>query len=186
MVDSPSVMDTGEGSNTGNGHSADPTPTPPQSTSPAGGNGQSPEPLVVVDLPAAKSVRDPKTGRILPGHSLNPKGRLPGIPNRNAELVKVLCTTEIREAWKLAKARAAKGETALMEFMLDRAFLKQTPEAAGIAINVNQANHQIQTETNVHIGEHLSDPGTRDAVAQLTERLAARGAFTGEPRHVRQ
>lgn len=176
-------MDASDGDNH-KGNGSVPMPVSLPSTSPASGHGQSPEPLVVVDSPA----RDPKTGRVLPGHSLNPKGRRPGIPNRNAELVKVLNTTEIREAWKLAKSRAAKGETALMEFMLDRAFLKQTPEAAGIAINVNQANSQTNnhSETHVRIGELLRDGEGRDALARLTERAAACGAFTGEPRHVRQ
>lgn len=135
-------MDAGNGSHPKGNGSADPTAALPPSSPPAGCSGQSPEPLVVVD-------RDPKTGRILPGHSLNPKGRPKGIPNRNDELVKILTSTQLREAWVLAKARAKRGDIRLMEFLLDRVLLKQTPEAAGIAINVNQSNQQTSYETLV-------------------------------------
>jgi hypothetical protein len=168
----------------GNGH-ADPSAALPSSTPPTNGQGaHAPEPLVVVDGPP----RDSK-GRILPGHSLNPKGKPKGIPNRNAELVRILNTTELREAWTLAKAQAKKGDSALMQFMLDRVLLKQTPEAAGLVLNVNQSNQETHNQTNVRIEQYdrlLGDGQGRDLLAALAQRAAACGAFSGDARHVRQ
>ena len=175
------MMDTGEGSNTGNGHSADPTPTPPQSTSPAGGSGESAVPLVVVDTSPA---RDPKNGRILPGHSGNPKGRKPGIPNRNSELVKLVNTRELAWCWRTAKAQAKKGDNALLQFLLARTLLEQSPTSAGIVINATaSAQATVENTTEIHDRlEELRDPAVRDAFCDLVDRLEARNRNAGPTR----
>jgi len=179
-------MDASDGAtkNNGNGH-ADPAPVslPSAEAAPQGapvsssnGEGQAGapahEPLVVVD-------RDPITGRFPKGKSGNPKGRTPGIPNKNTEFLRLLTSKELRHVWATAKKLAAKGDVGLMQFLLERALIKLTPEAAGIVINNNPTATTHHNETHVRIGEHLADPKTRDAVAQLTERLGDRGVFSG-------
>ena len=135
-------MDASDGGDL-KGNGSVPLPVSLPSTSPAGGEGITPEPLVVVDTSPA---RDPKNGRILPGHSGNPKGRRPGIPNRNQELVKLVNTRELSWCWRTAKAQAKKGDNALLQFLLARTLLEQSPTSAGIVINAN-ASASAQTNS---------------------------------------
>ena len=172
-------MDTGEGAkNNGNGKHVPDSGSPPSITS-AGGNGHPPEPLVVVD-------RDEK-GRILPGRSLNPKGRAKGIPNRNSELVKLVNTRELSWCWRTAKAQAKKGDTSFLRYLLDKTLLEQSPASAGIVINASasaQASAEASSTSNFHDRlEELRDPGVLAGVGDLLDRLAARRGITGAPRH---
>ena len=176
-------MDASDGGDhNGNGSVSLPVSLP--STSPAGGHGQSPEPLVVVETPPAKPLRDPKTGRILPGRSLNPKGRLPGIPNRNQELVKLVNTRELSWCWRTAKAQAKKGDNALLQFLLARTLLEQSPTSAGIVINATaSAQATVENTTEIHDRlEELRDPAVRDAFCDLVDRLEARNRNAGPTR----
>lgn len=147
-------------------------PAPPD---PGGPAGTSP----VVEAPAGTG-RD-KLGRFQHGTSGNPSGRPPGIPNRNTEFVKLLNTRELRAVWKLAKQQARKGDTGLLMFLLERGLIKQSPEAAGLTVQIQQTNQQHQThqETHVKYGAHLEDPAVRGALADVAQRLADRGGFTG-------
>jgi len=96
--------------------------------------------------------------------------------------VKLIKTKELRKILKLAMLMASKRhDPRLLELLLDRVFVKQTPETAGLTVQVNN-QHQL-TENHVRIGEHLADVGTRDALAQLAERLQARGVFAGGNGH---
>ncbi len=139
-------MDASTGANrNGNGH-ADPAPEslPSAVAAPPG----APVPGAIA-APAAGALEVPRDehGRVKKGHSLNPHGRPPGIPNKNAEFLKLLTSKELRAVWNLAKDQAKKGKNGLLEFLLDRAFLKQTPEAAGIVINNNPTAQANSYET---------------------------------------
>jgi hypothetical protein len=153
-------------------HGAAP-PEAPASSSPAA-KGEKP-------AEASDDARDPKSGRFMPGKSGNPKGRTPGIPNRNSEAVKLVNTRELSWCWKLAKAQAKKGDHRLLVFLLDKVLIDQSPAAAGITINANasaQANASAATApVNLHdrFAELAADPAVADELAGLAARLAARG-----------
>lgn len=208
-------MDASAGATSnGNGHAV---PDPVSLPSAVG-----PEGAPVVPAPAAAAAgapagadpaRDPKTGRIKPGHSLNPNGRQPGIPNRNTQLNKgfeafkaqpELCKKALSKYGirirgmkaeallvTLAFARAiVDGDVALLEWCGERAYVKLTPEAAGIVINNNpQAHAGAQANPTVNYGnarQLLADEAGRELLARCAERLASGGLDTGAPRHVRQ
>jgi hypothetical protein len=158
---------------------------------PAGGDGLSPEPLVVVepsDVPASAAPapivpRDEK-GHPKKGYSLNPKGRPRGIPNRNTELVKLVNSRELSWCWKRAKELAKKGDLELLKFLLGKTLIDQSPAAAGITINANSsANAGAEAASapmNLHdrLAQLTADPAAVDEVAHLAARLAARGAHS--------
>lgn len=181
-------MDAGTGShNNGNGHTADPSAQLPSAAAAPKGAPVSASPLAG-EPPAGSpdAIRDEK-GRIKKGKSGNPKGRPPGTPNMNTELCRAV------KAWKLGDRTwlnllLAKclNDVKYARLVLPTLLANATPATPLIDASDHSQEHNHHSETNVRIGEHLSDEGTRNAVAQLTERLAARGAFTGEPRHVRQ
>ncbi len=128
----------------------------PVSASPTDAPAGAPEPLVVVDDDA----RDPKTGRMKPGKTLNPKGRPPGIVNRNTQLNRgfdafranpELCKEALKKykikirglksealliTLAFAKAIIDKDDT-LLKWCGEHAYLSMTPAAAGIVINNN-------------------------------------------------
>jgi|SRR6185295_15482631 len=181
-------MDASDGANTnGNGH-ADPEPVslPSAAAAPSGAPvsgaiaapaAGAPEPLIVVD----DDVRD-EHGRIRKGKTLNPKGRAPGIPNKNTEFLKLLTSTQLREVWAIAKKLALKGDVGLLEFLLERALVKLTPEAAGIVINNNPSAHAsagasaTASTLNDRLEELRGDPGVRDSFCDLVDRIAERRA----------
>lgn len=222
-------MDTGDGSHPNGNGSADPKAVSAASVPPAGSSGQPPELLVVADTDQAMNppgggaaadtpvsaaptdVPRDANGRVLPGHSLNLKGKPKGIPNRNTQLSRgydafranpELCKIALQKykirirglkaeqlLVTLAFAKSiVDGDDSLLRWIGDRVYADPTPPAAvGPLIDASdKSQHHHHTETHVRIGEHLGDPGTRSAVADLTERLAARGAFSGSPGHVRE
>jgi hypothetical protein len=148
-------------------------------------------------LPAAEAqagtppTRKPN-GQFVGGKSGNPAGKPKGIPNRNTQLLRELGKFEIegksyeRLLLEVSLLRAKAGDSTLAVELMRRTYVTITPEAAGLVLNVNQSNQQVQQETNVQVGERLGHEGTRRAVALLTEQLALGGAFSGEPRNVRQ
>lgn len=184
-------MDTGGTStNNGNGkHDPEQVPAPSTDAVPKGapvepsgaaevsaGNPLAPEPLVVIDRdPVARQ----KDGKLKKGVVLNPRGRPPGVPNRNTELYKLFTSKEIAKVKALAFAQAKKGDNKLLEFLLDRILLRLTPESAGVVVNVSQTNEQnvsLQQTFEQEFVEELKDPGVRaafsDLVNQRAERLA--------------
>jgi hypothetical protein len=150
---------------------------PDDTNTPPGGQ---PADVPASAAPASVESRDSK-GRFRPGKSGNPKGRAPGIPNRNSEAVKLVNTRELSWCWKLAKAQAKKGDHRLLVFLLDKVLIDQSPAAAGITINANasaQANASAATApVNLHdrFAELAADPAVADELAGLAARLAARG-----------
>ncbi len=139
-------------------------------------------PLIVVEDPPRT-----KDGKFRPGQSGNPKGRPPGTPNLNNEICRAAKSFKLgdKSYMYLVLAKALQ-DVEYAKLVIPRLFADATEGKPLIDASDNSQEHHHHTETHVRIGEHLSDASTRDAVAQLTERLAARGAFTGEPRHVRQ
>jgi hypothetical protein len=213
-------MDASDGStHHGNGH-ADPAPeslpsavaapsgAPVASASPAPEAG-APEPLIVVDT----DVRDEK-GRMKPGRTLNPKGRPPGIVNRNTQLNRgfeafranpELC----KEALKKYKIRIrnlkaeqllitlafAKSiidkDDSLLKWCGEHAYLGMTPAAAGIVINntpqaTAAATAAAHNESYGNARKLLADEAGRELLARCAERLASGSVDAGTPRHVRQ
>ena len=199
-------MDAGSGSHpSGNGSSV-PKADSPKSDTPAGSDGHPPELLVVVDplnpimdppgggaaadTPVSAAPTDvprDEKGRVKKGHSLNPKGRTPGIPNRNAELHRLVTSRELSWCWKRAKEMARKGDTSFLRYLLDKVVLDQSPATAGIVINASasaSAHASVETTTtNLHdrLAEFGADPKVADDVADLALRLAARGRHSVRP-----
>jgi hypothetical protein len=195
----------------GNGH-ADPEPVVLPSAAAAPSGAPVPGAIPAPVAGTLEDARDPVTGKIRPGKSLNPKGRPPGIVNRNVqlnrgfeafraspELVRVaLSKYRIRirglkaEALliTLAFARAiVDKDDSLLRWCGEHAYLTMTPAAAGIVINNNpqaSAGAHSSHDSHVNVAKLLADAGGRDTLAQFAERLAACGAYSGESRHVRQ
>jgi hypothetical protein len=151
----------------------------PVSASPAAAAGEKP-------AGSPDEVRDEK-GRIKKGKTLNPKGRPPGIPNLNSELCRAV------RAWKLGDRTflnllLAKclNDVEYAKLVLPTLLANATEGKPLIDASDHSQEHNHHSETHVSIGERLGHEGTRRAVAALTEQLALGGAFSGEPRHVRQ
>ena len=122
-------------------------------------------------------------GRFRKGESGNKRGRPPGIPNLNDALVKAVKQWRLGDrTWLNAILTKALTDPDLARVVLDKILVNATP--AGPAISIKNSHHS--QETHVRIGEHLGDPAVRDAVADLTQRLAARGAWAGTNGHVRE
>lgn len=142
------------------------------------------EPLVVLEKPT-DPVRDEK-GRIKKGHSLNPKGRQPGIPNLNNELNKAIKQFKIgdRSFLYLILAKSLQ-DVEYFKLIHSKILAEATPPAAASGVNIHNSLGQtnVQAETNVRLIDHLRDPGVRDTVADLVDKLQARGAFSGSARH---
>jgi hypothetical protein len=197
-------MDASDGANkNGNGH-ADPAPASlpsaaaaplgaPVSSSPAEAQAGAPEPLVVVD----DDVRDDK-GRMKPGRTLNPKGRPPGIVNRNTQLNRgfeafranpELCKEALKKykirirglkaeqlliTLAFAKAIIDKDDS-LLKWCGEHAYVTMTPAAAGIVINNNPSASATAHSTARHDRfEELRDTGIRDSFCDLADRIAER------------
>lgn len=173
-------MDAGNGSHSNGNGKADPSAALPQSSPPAGGDGLPPEPLVVVDdAPRGKD------GKFRAGKSGNPKGRPPGTPNLNNEICRAAKAFKLGDkTYMFLLLAKSLQDPEYAKLVVPRLFADATEGKPLIDASDNSQHHH--SENHVSIGEHLADASTRDAVAQLTERLAARGAFAGEPRHVRQ
>jgi hypothetical protein len=156
---------------------SDPTPKPePLPGAPAGPSNGGPA--------AAPAPRDPK-GRFQKGQSGNPKGRAPGIPNLNDELVRAVKRYRLGEKnWLQAILTRALQDPDLAKVVLDKVLVNATP--AGPAISIRNSNEQTHQESHVQIGEHLGDPAVRNLVAELTQRLGDRGAFAGANGHARE
>jgi hypothetical protein len=200
-------MDASDGANknNGNGH-ANPVPVSlpsaaaappgaPVASAPPAPEAGAPEPLIVVD-------RDEK-GRIKKG-ALNPKGRPPGIVNRNTQLNRGFDAFRanpelVKEALKKYKIRISglKAEAllialafaksiidkddSLLKWCGEHAYLSMTPAAAGIVINNSPmaSAAAISSDTHVNVAKLIADGKGREAVAGIAERLAACGAFPG-------
>jgi len=203
-------MDASDGATkNGNGHADSlPVSLPSAAAAPSGApvgpsNGEAPagapEPLVVVD----EDVRD-EHGKIKNGKTLNPKGRPPGIVNRNTQLNRgfeafranpELCKEALKK-YKI-RIRGLKAESllitlafaksivdkddSLLRWCGEHAYLSMTPAAAGIVINNNPSAiaATISSDTHVNVAKLIADGKGREAVAGIAERLAACGAFPG-------
>lgn len=193
-------MDVGQGKQNGNGHAAEPEPLQLPSaggTKPPSGESQAPQGPALPGAPASASAappavekpastpppkRDPK-GRLLPGQKLNPKGENGGIPHLNRELVAAAKAFHLgdKSYLQLLLAKSLQ-DPRYAEMVIPRILASVT--APGPLIDASDKSQHHYTENYVRIGEHLADPGTRDALALLAERLGARGVFSGGDGHV--
>jgi hypothetical protein len=125
-------MDTSAGSQKhGNGHAADPLASPPSAeAAPTGAPvSASPNPKGEKPTGTPDDVRDEK-GRIKKGHSLNPKGRPPGIPTLNAEICRAAKAFKLgdRSYMQLLLAKSLQ-DPKWAELVIPRLFADATPPA---------------------------------------------------------
>lgn len=137
-------MDTSDGGNrNGNGH-ADPTPASLKSDTAA----PSGAPVSGAAAPQAgipDDTRDPLTGRIRKGKSLNPKGRTPGTPNLNDELIKAIKKFKLGQKGflELFLTRALQ-DVEYAKLLAPKVFGNVDPPAgqAGVTIHNNQSSYE--------------------------------------------
>lgn len=193
-------MDASDGATTNGGQhvATDPVTHPsaeaapsgaPVSSSPAEAPAGVPEPLVIVD---ADDARDPNTGRIRKGKTLNPKGRAPGSPNLNSELQQAVKKYKLgQKSYLELLLTKSLQDVKYAELVVPKILANVDLPAAAAGVTIHNTPHasaraDANSETYVDVAKLLSDAAGREGVAQFAERLAACKALTGEPRHVRQ
>lgn len=151
-----------------------------------GASAETSKPKPEASAGASAASRD-ENGRFKKGESGNKRGRPPGIPNVNDELVRAVKKYRIGDkSWLQALLTRALQDPQLAKVVLDKIAIDATPATPAVSIrnnNSNQFNHQ---EGHVEIGKHLGDESVRTLLAELTQRLGDRGAFAGANGHDRQ
>lgn len=189
-------MDASAGADkSGNGHAvpfANPDSLPSAVVVPPSEKGAPVSSAPTTAAPAAGApdeVRDPVTGKIRPGKSLNPKGRAPGTPNLNNELLKAIKKFRLgqKSFLELFLTRSLQ-DVEYAKLIAPKVFgnVDQPMAPGGISIHNNPQSHANHSETHVNVAKLLADSAGRDGIALFAERLAACGAVPGESRNVRQ
>ena len=111
------------------------------------------------------------------------------VPNRNWKLLQEAKRFKSKDGksfermiLEIAVAEAIKGHPSLLTEMISRMYCAITPESTGIKLapgNQNSVRQPEDREGGNRLSDHLGDAGTREAVAQLVERLAPRLALPG-------